>query len=284
MVKVRLGQRAEGLSQAQLLEHARDFFVSTHDVIVARRHFVDGATSNDQLASSGTLSVDEHREYISLAVDGMRELYEANPHVKYVSVFQNWLKPAGASFDHLHKQMVGIDEHGVQVDANLLAAESNPNVFNDAVLNEAVRQGLIVARNEHAVAFAGFGHRYPSLEVWSTSATCEPWLMSDAERNGMADLVHALHAATGADVPCNEEWHHRPPGVAIAMPWHVVLKWRISNLAGFEGDTQIYLNTLSPWDVRDRVLPRLAELHSDGHIASSIRVGADADVRLNPLP
>lgn len=283
LAKVRLGQRADGLSEAELLEHARDFFVSTHDVIVARRHFVDGATTSDQLASSGSLSVDEHREYIGLAVDGMRDLYESNPHVKYVSVFQNWLKPAGASFDHLHKQMVGIDEHGVQVDANLRAAAANPNVFNEAVLNEAVRQNLVVAQNEHAIAIAGFGHRYPSLEVWSTSATCEPWMMSDAERTSMADLIHALHAATGADVPCNEEWHHRPPGVEVAMPWHVVLKWRISNLAGFEGDTQIYLNTLSPWDVRDRVLPRLSELHADGHIAETIQVGADVRVGLDPL-
>ena len=33
----------------------------------------------------------------------------------------------------------------------------------------------MVARTEHAVAYAGFGHRYPTLEVHSLSPQREPW-------------------------------------------------------------------------------------------------------------
>ena len=243
------------------------FFAGGHDVIVGRRHFTDDAVDSSGLAGSGTLSVAEHRAYIRLAVAAMHDLYEANRWVRYVAVFQNWLRPAGASFDHLHKQLVAIDERGVSAQLELEKVRMNPNLYNEMAVNYAAYQGLLVASNEHAVAFAGFGHRYPTLEVYSTSATCEPWLMSRAEVDAVADLVHALHAATGADVPSNEEWHHKPIDVDQPMPWHITLKWRVSTLAGFEGGTKIYLNTIDPWTLRDRVVARLEDLRADRLIA-----------------
>lgn len=272
MARARFGRRAAGMSDDDLLAQAGDFFASTHDVIVARRHFVDGAMTSDQLASSGTLAYEEHREYIDLAVSGMQELYATNPFVRYVAVFQNWLKAAGASFDHLHKQIVGIDEFGTSTDLDIAAARRNPRVFEE-LIDYARGNDLVIAENDHAIAFAGYGHRYPSIEVWSTSGTCEPWRMSDDERHAMADLVHAMHAASGSDVPCNEEWHHRPPSVTgVEIPWHIVLKWRIANLAGFEGSTKIYLNTISPAGVRDRVAPALRRLRDERRLAPGIRL------------
>ncbi|HRW67583.1 MAG TPA: DUF4921 family protein, partial [Candidatus Competibacter sp.] len=101
------------LSQEEKLQMASAFFGGGHEVIVARRHYADGATHNDRLASSGTLTPEEHYQYLRFTIDAARELYVHNRYVRYVAVFQNWLKPAGASFDHLHKQLVAIDERGV---------------------------------------------------------------------------------------------------------------------------------------------------------------------------
>ncbi len=67
------------------------------------------------------------------------------------------------------------------------------------------------------------------------------------------------------------------------MPWRVMLKWRVSTLAGFEGATKINVNTISPWDVRDRVLARLRELRAAGALADGVRIGADARVRPGAL-
>lgn len=283
MVRRRLNHRAETMSEQELLEQAGDFFASTHDVIVGRRHFVDGASTDDQLASSGTLTPSEHREYFGFAIDSMADLYESNRYVRYVAVFQNWLRPAGASFDHLHKQLVGIDEHGVQGELEVRAVRDNPNVFNDKAVNYAGYHNLVIAENDYAIANVGFGHRYPSLEIWSKSATSEPWRMTSDERHGMSDLVHAIHAATGADVPCNEEWHHKPPDVDVAMPWHIVLKWRVSTVAGFEGGTKIYLNTISPLDLRDRIVPELYRLRDYELLADDIKIAEECVCRPNPL-
>ncbi|MDO5064132.1 MAG: DUF4921 family protein [Actinomyces bowdenii] len=270
------------MDEASRRRYLAAFFAGGHDVIVARRHFTDDAVDSSGLAGSGTLSVAEHRAYTRLAVDAMADLYAANRWVRYVAVFQNWLRPAGASFDHLHKQLVAIDERGVTSELELARVRANPNLYNEMAVDYAAYRGLLVASNEHAVAFAGFGHRYPTLEVYSTSATPEPWLMRGEEVDAVSDLVHALHAATGAEVPCNEEWHHKPLDVDQPMPWHVTLKWRVSTLAGFEGGTKIYLNTIDPWSLRDRVVAGLEDLRADRLIAP-MAVGEECPTTPNRL-
>lgn len=248
------------------LERAVDLFSGTHDVVVARRHFADGAAHDDELAGSGTLTPEEHHRYVALTVDAMADLYAAQPAARYVAAFQNWLRPAGASFDHLHKQLVAIDEHGPRAERVLARVREDPGVFG-AVVAHAVANRLVIARNAHAVAVAGVGHRYPSVEVYATGRAQLPWEHDVAEVRGVSDLLHALHAATGVTVASNEEWHHRPLRRSEPMPWHVVLKWRVSTLAGFEGSTKINVNTLDPATVRDLVVTRLTDLRAVGAVA-----------------
>ncbi|PFG40110.1 galactose-1-phosphate uridylyltransferase [Georgenia soli] len=257
----------DAMTEEELLARAQGLFAGGHDLVVARRHHVDGAEFDDELASSGTLTPEEHHHYLAFTVETMRSLYEANRHARYVAVYQNWLRPAGASFDHLHKQLVAIDERGRQVDHELDLLRTRPDLYNAAVLEVALTEGLLVAENDHAVALSGVGHRYPTLEVWSKSAAAVPWELTTAELRDFSDLLHACHAATGAGVPTNEEWHHRPPDALRPMPLRAMLKWRVSTLAGFEGGTKINLNTISPDDLRTRVVRRLAELREAGGIA-----------------
>ena len=261
---------------------AHSFFGSCHDVIVARRHFVDGATDDTQLASSGTLSLDEHEQFIWFTVDSVRRLLELNRYARYVAVFQNWLRPAGASFDHLHKQLAAIDERGVQHELAGQRLRENANVYNEVGPNYAAYANLTIAENDHAIAFAGFGHRYPTIEIYSKSEACDPWNHTSEELRGMSDMIHAMHAATGPHVPTNEEWHYRPVDTDMSMPWRVMLKWRVSTLAGFEGATKIYLNTISPQSVRDRIVPELFKLRDDDAIAE-MQIATECDCRPNPL-
>jgi hypothetical protein len=51
------------------------------------------------------------------------------------------------------------------------------------------------------------------------------------------------------------------------MPWRVLIKWRTTTPAGFEGGTKIYVNTIDPESLRDKVVPRLFELKNQGRIA-----------------
>lgn len=282
MAIARTKAQAAGLDDAAwgaLDEHARrdwmdDFFAGGHDVVIARRHFTAGATTQDQLASSGTLTPAEHAAYLGITIDAMADLYRRYPQARYVAAFQNWLRPAGASFDHLHKQTVAIDEIGAQHLRELERLRRAPDAYNTWLVDYALQHGLVVAENDHAIAIAGIGHRYPTLEIFSTAAANAPWEHTPEQVRGVSDLLHACHAATGAAVPTTEEWSHRPRGVETAMPWRIGLKWRLSTLAGFEGGTKINVNTISPHGLRDRVLPRLAELRETGAIGP-MRIGAE---------
>ena len=266
-----------------LNEHGIGLFAGGHDVIIARDHFVPGAEKTDELASSGNLDWQTHRHFFKFTVDGMDQLYRANRYVRYVAAFQNWLAPAGASFDHLHKQLVAIDEHGLQNETEIAQVRSNPNMYNEWAVDYAARHNLIIAENQHAIAFAGFGHRWPTLEVFSKSGTTEPWLMSDAERDAVSDLVHACHVAAGPHIACNEEWLHRPLDVDVPMPWRIVIKWRVSTMAGFEGGTKIFINTVSPAQLKDRVLTALQKAQDEDRLAPGITLGEECVMRPNSL-
>ena len=273
----------DALPDAEKTTTARCFFGGGHDLIVGRRHFVDGAADDSQLASAGTLTPQEHEWYIRLTVDAMHDLYAKNRYARYVQVFQNWLKPAGASFDHLHKQLVAIDQRSVNGELEVEKVRRNPNLYNEAAVDYAGYQNLVIAENKHAVAIAGFGHRYPTLEVYSRSRFGQPWELSREELRGMSDLIHAMHAATGPLVPCNEEWHCKPIDSDVNMPWRVLIKWRVSTLAGFEGGTKIYVNTIDPWHLRNRVVPRLLELRAAGDIAANISIATECTCTVNSL-
>ena len=234
------------LEGAELELSARGFFSGGHDVIVSRDH----------TRGSGELTQDEHARFIEFTVDAMRDLYERNPHATYVVAFQNWLKPSGASFNHLHKQLVAVDDPGRMLRNLEAQVRDNPRLFQERGLEVARRHNLVIEENDHAVLFAGFGHPYPTVEIYSKHEG-RPWEHTEEQIRGMSDILHTAHAALGGTIPSNEEWHHQPADASCALPWRINLKLRVSTPAGFEGGTQIYINTVSPWDLRDKVLEAL---------------------------
>lgn len=267
--------------EGRLLERAGTLFASSHDVIAARRHFVDRATSDDELASSGDLTAEEHHAFVALTVDALADLH-SNPHARYVVAFQNWLRPAGASFDHLHKQLVAIDEHGPLMTRILGMVRESPDLFNTTIADPAARDRLVIAENEHCLALSGVGHRYPTVEIYATGTTQLPWEHLPDALRGVSDVLHACHAATGRLVPTNEEWHYRPVDATGAMPWRINLKWRVSTLAGFEGGTKINVNTMSPFTLRERMVDALVDLRSAGRI-EAMALGDECSHRTGAL-
>ncbi len=268
--------------EERLLARAGTLFASSHDVISGRRHYVDGATSDDELASSGDLTAVEHHAFLRLTVDALEDLNRTNPFARYVAAFQNWLRPAGASFDHLHKQLVAIDEYGPLMTRALGMLRDAPDLFNTTIVDPAARDRLVIAENDHCIAVAGVGHRYPTVEIYATGTAPLPWEHSPEALRAVSDVVHACHAATGRAVPTNEEWHYRPVGAEAAMPWRINLKWRVSTLAGFEGGTKINVNTISPFTLRQRMVDALLGLRSAGRI-EPMAIGDECSHRTGAL-
>ncbi len=281
----RLGKSLEEIEKIPLetkLLMADSFFGGSHEIIVAHRHFVPDAKFDDQLISSGDLTQEEHYQYLRFAIESMVDIFQMNRYARYISVFQNWLSPAGASVDHLHKQVVALDEWGSSITAQVKMVMQDPNIYNEYGPNFAGHHNLVFAENEHAIAFVGIGHRFPTVEVFSKSQASRPQEHSQEEIRGMSNIVHAIHMATGSRISCNEEWYYTPIDSVYRMPWRIMIKWRINVPAGFEGGTSIYINPMTPVELRDRLVPILYKLRDEKKI-EFIRIAEECKLRPNPL-
>jgi galactose-1-phosphate uridylyltransferase len=258
------------------------FFGGCHELIIAKAHYTENAKYRTQLCSSGDLSPEDHFQYFNFTIDAMREMLEHNRYIRYISVYQNWLHAAGASVDHLHKQICALDEWGASITEQIHMVREDPNVFNEFGANFAAQYNLIFAENDFAIGFIGIGHRYPTIEIYSKSYYSRPHEQSQEEIRGMSDLVHACHAALGSQMSCNEEWYYTPIDAAYKMPWHILLKLRINVPAGIEGGTSIYINPLTPVSLRDKIVPRLFEIRGQGRVRN-ITVAEECRLTPNPL-
>jgi galactose-1-phosphate uridylyltransferase len=258
------------------------FFGGGHELVIAKRHYREDAKYDTDVFASGNMTAEEHFRYFRLAIDAMLDITQTNRYVRYVSVFQNWLRPAGASFDHLHKQLVSLDEWGSSIQNQIKMVREDANVFNEFGANFAAHHNLIFAENDFAIAVAGIGHRYPTIEIYSRSQAGRPYEHNDDEIRGVADLAHAIHAAMGPQISCNEEWYYTPIDAVYKMPWHILVKWRVTVPAGFEGGTSIFINPLTPIELRDKLVPNLYKLRDEKRI-SWLRIAEECRVDPNPL-
>jgi galactose-1-phosphate uridylyltransferase len=285
-LKMRLSGKTEqeiaALTNDDVAALSDAFFGGGHELVIGRRHYKAGAQYSSDICSSGSLTPQEHFEYLKFTISALNDIHINNRYCRYVSVFQNWLAPAGASFDHLHKQLVALDEWGSSVENEVDLARKNPNIYNELVVNFAAYSNLVFAENDYAVALADIGHRYPTLAVYSKSMSLRPWELSGEELWGFSSLVHACHAAMGNQIACNEEWYYAPRDALVRIPWHILIKWRTNNPAGFEGGTKIYINPISPTALRDLVVPRLYELRSKGDLGN-LKIAEECPCEPNSL-
>jgi galactose-1-phosphate uridylyltransferase len=258
------------------------FFGGCHELIIARSHFSDQAQNDTQLRSSGMLTPEEHFQYFKFTIDAMRDMLGYNRYIRYIAIFQNWLKQAGASFDHLHKQLCGLDEWGSSISQQIQLVREEPNIFNELGVNLTAQYNLVFAENDTAVACVGIGHRHPTIKIYSKSYFARPHEQSDDEIRGMSNLAHACHTAFGPQLSCNEEWYYTPIDSVYKIPWHILLRLRVNTPAGFEGGTGIYINPMTPVDLRDKIVPKLYQLRNEGKI-SSMSLAEECSVVPNPL-
>lgn len=262
-------------------------FGGSHDLIISRKHYLEDARYTDDRCSSGDLSVEEHEQYFQITIDCLNEQLQNNQKIRYVAVFQNWLGQAGASIDHLHKQVVGIDERGLTIERSLAQCKSNRNFFNVEVLGAAISGNRVFAENNKAVALVEVGRRHPTIGIYSKAVhgPGQPGLQP-ADVRGMSDLVHACHAALGNRVSCNEEWYYNPPprdGDRGHMPWYILLLLRTNITAGFEHSTRIFVNPLAPDELCKKMVNSLFKLRDDGKIANAIEISGECSATQDSL-
>lgn len=268
----RLGIDFNSLTEDEKIRRVEPFFYGSHDLIISKRHYKENAKFEGELCSSGELGESKHFQYFLITIESIKRLIKQNPYIKYVSVFQNWLKPAGASFDHLHKQLVGLDEWGVQMEKEINKLKKNKNLYNEFAIEFSASEDLVIAENENAIAISEIGSIYPAISIYSKSINCRPFEHKIEEIKGMSDLVYAIHKVITSQTTCNEEWYYAPIDSSLPAPWRITIKLRVITPAGFEGNTNIFINPISPHNLKEEVCEALFVARESGEIPKSIKI------------
>lgn len=195
---------------------------------------------------------------IELVLRAYRERYLAlrqDPRLKYILIFRNRGRVAGASIEHAHSQIIATPTipklawdkiHGVQQ----YEEYTGRCVYCD-ILDTELREGeRLVCMNDSFLAFAPYAARYP-FETWIVprERNAHFTAINDAQMRDFAALLKET-------LLCLDLCLNDPPYNFMLLTtdfsenfhWHLEIIPRLTVAAGFEMGTGIYVNVVAPED------------------------------------
>jgi UDPglucose--hexose-1-phosphate uridylyltransferase len=211
-------------------------------------------------------SIEEMKELLFVYRERMKSLY-GDKRIRYVLVFKNYGREAGASLIHSHSQIIATPSIPKNVDDEIsqfrkFFRERGRCYLCDEIDYELNDTKRIVYENEKFVAYCPFASIVPfQIRISSKFHSSDFSRISEEELYSLADLMRTvfkkLHK-TLVNPPYNMFIRTRPPerpypekpGYFVGMDsffhWHIEVFPRISVWAGFEIGGGWYINPTSP--------------------------------------
>jgi UDPglucose--hexose-1-phosphate uridylyltransferase len=229
--------------------------IGVHEVIVETpRHDQDTADLSEE--QIGDVMATYRQRIVELREDDR---------LKYVLIFKNQGRSAGASLQHAHSQLIATPITPKRVKEKLDGAKryfdyKHRCIFCDYVKQETELFGeRLVEETEHFVALSPFAARFP-FETWILPKRhmLDFTLVEDPEIEDLGRMLKLilmkLRRALN-DPPFNYVLHQapyrRPRGgylttVEEDYHWHIELMPRLTRIAGFEWGSGFYINPTPP--------------------------------------
>jgi UDPglucose--hexose-1-phosphate uridylyltransferase len=223
--------------------------IGTHEVIIE---------NPDHQTTLTNISIDGFVKVLSAYGERIKTLAE-DPRFKYVLIFKNMGRAAGASLEHSHSQLIGLPIVPELVMEELNGSKFYYNwkercVFCDLIRQELQQKVRVVQENEEFVAISPFAPRSP-FEVWilpkmhfsSYSHMPEGSYRLLAEI--FSETLQRLEKSLGK-APYNFILHIAP----IREPelpyyhWHFEIMPKLTLMAGFEWGSGFFINPTPPED------------------------------------
>lgn len=225
--------------------------IGAHEVIIE---------TPDHNATLDLLSEKEIQEIVWVYRDRSLDLAK-DSRLKYILIFKNFGRTAGASLDHPHSQLIATPIVPRTVEDEVIGSleyfeRKERCIFCDIVREElSSSEERVVYENEHFLLFVPFAPRFP-FEVWifpkahnhSFANIREPETLSlaNALREIMIRYAQVLHHP-----PYNYIIHTSPCNVTKNLfnefyHWHIEIYPRLTIPAGFEWGSGFYINPTSP--------------------------------------
>jgi len=223
--------------------------IGAHEVIV------ESPNHDDAFA---TQSPDKLRQIFWAFRDRIIDLGR-DPRFRYVMVFKNYGRAAGASLEHSHSQLVALP-----ILPRMIVSELDGNlsyyrykercIFCDVIRQELKQQVRMVCENEHFISIAPFAPRSP-FEMWILPRRHSSSFIALGEESFhdlamiFSESMRRLNACI-PHVPYNFVLHTAP---LRSQPlehfhWHFEIMPKLTSIAGFEWGSGFYINPIPPED------------------------------------
>lgn len=209
-------------------------------------------------------SIEEIKNVISAVQHRIEDLHK-DLMMRYVLVFKNKGKEAGASLAHPHTQLIATPITPRTVKGELQGAEAyfkakERCIFCDIMEEELSISKRIVLENDGFVAFCPYASRFP-FEICILPKAHDIDFHSEASRKNNHLLAEVFHitfkklAICLNDPPYNYVIHTAPNRFARRgywqtlkedFHWHIEIMPKLTRVAGFEWGTGFYINPTSP--------------------------------------
>lgn len=178
--------------------------------------------------------------------------------MKYIMIFKNWGREAGASLEHPHTQIIGLPIVPKRVQEELAESAKYYDfkercVFCDIIQQELSDAERIVAENDSFLSFMPFASRFP-FETWIIPKEHSSFF-NDIQKNQVTDLSRIMKTNFSLlkdaldDPPYNFVIHTTPFDETGSSPyyhWHIETMPKLTKVAGFEWGTGFYINPTPP--------------------------------------
>lgn len=183
--------------------------------------------------------------------------WQTDPNVRYGIAFKNNGRPAGASIEHVHSQLIGLNTLPNTFVAEWKGASSyfeqqRRCVFCDVLENELADKTRIVDEGDEFVVLCPFASRLP-YEMWIIPRTHKSHFdrEPDSRVQSIGRKAHAILTRLTQlieDIPFNYLIHTAPFDISDSpyYHWHMEIIPRIAQLAGFELGSGCHMNPVSP--------------------------------------
>lgn len=229
--------------------------VGAHEVIIdSPDHFKDLSDVDDKQAEEVIWA------YISRSRDLRRD-----KRFKYILIFKNYGKAAGASLDHPHSQVIALPIVPKRVNEELKSANTYYEykercVFCDLIRQELEEKERIVCENKHFLCFAPFVSRFP-YELWimPKKHSSDLSLLENEEVRPLGtilrDALRKLKIVLN-DPPYNFVIHTSPINghEREDYHWHIEIMPKLVTVAGFEWGSGFYINPVAPEEVSKNLI------------------------------
>jgi len=219
-----------------------------HEVIVESPRHIESLSELDE----------EHAGHVFLAFKQRLLAWRSRPSVRYISVFKNVGRHAGASLHHAHSQLIALDRLPADVEQTLWRKSAHHAKHGSCLQCDLLRQELkagqrIIVKKDDLVAFCPFASAF-AMSVRITTLRHSDCFenLDDVVIRRIAKMTRRVTAwleKMRPGVAYNYVLQTRPPnwkGSEDSFHWTLDVIPRISHIAGFELSCGTMLNSVLP--------------------------------------